>query len=477
MKDLVVFSDVESYFDSIVEVKQIEFGERNLPDFNNKVRKMLFFALREGLRETFKKYKSLKWYNQHLEKYATYLLVKKNNELYLNCSLQSQENKEHFIISNSFIKLNDMEHFNNIVNQDVLKDNFSAFSNQYDSIEQLANEIDDKLIVPIKHKSPKSKETKEGLFIFGLGGYTFTHVLPNLKRLPRIACVDYKYGRSKLFAEKFNFEYHLLHSFQSKQLLLDVKNPVVVIATYHSDHSSLAKWIFDINPNAYIFVEKPPCLTEMDLKYLQNIYHNNGNIEVGFNRRYVKINQNVKKTVQGKKLFITFSIKEVLIKNNHWYNWSNQGTRLSGNLVHWIDLGNYWVDSNPTSLVMNFSEDSLDDFTLSISYSNGSLVNITCSDKGNSLRGVQELAEIRFNQETILIQDNLTVRHIKSNGKSSVKKYLIRDKGHSNMYKEFMKNIQGNKSFNYSLTDLERVSIITTKASQMLKNKINFSRL
>lgn len=127
---------------------------------------------------------------------------------------------------------------------------------------------------------------------------------------------------------------------------------------------------------------------------------------------------------------------------------------------------------NPISLTMNFSGNSLDDFNLSIAYKNGSLVNITCSDKGNSLRGVQELAEIRYENDTILVEDNLKFTHIKSSGKKTVKRYFRRDKGHKRMYLDFSKNLEDNK-FNYTFKHLERTSMITTTASNMLQNEIH----
>ncbi|WP_422107355.1 Gfo/Idh/MocA family protein [Winogradskyella sp.] len=477
MKDLVVFCDIKDFFDKVVSVETHTVGHTNLPEFQNKWRKSLFFAAREGLRETFKKYQSLKWYNSHIEKYATFLLVKKDNKLYLNCSIQSQKNSDLFIVNTNFYEVESVDAYKGITDAPNLKgpsflDYFNQYSRQFDYQSLGLNRL---IKVPSRYSSPKDKEYEEGLFIFGLGGYAFTHILPGLKTLPRIACVDYKAERSAMFKERFSFKHSLLHPFQSKDLIASVKNPVVVIATFHSDHAALAKWIFDLNPNSRIFIEKPPTVTYEDYLLLKEVFEKKGNVEIGFNRRHIPLNKKIKSILNNKKVFITFSIKEVLIKDNHWYNWNNQGTRLTGNVVHWIDLANYWINSEPKTIVMNFSDSSLDDFNLSISYENGSLANITCSDKGNSLRGVQELIELRFGQETILIEDDLIFKHIRSNGKKTVKRFLIRNKGHKNMYKSFHENLKDNL-FEYSLDDLRRTSLVTTKSAGMLMEKKHIYR-
>jgi len=166
-------------------------------------------------------------------------------------------------------------------------------------------------------------------------------------------------------------------------------------------------------------------------------------------------------------LIITISVKEVLIEKNHWYYWGNQGSRITGNLIHWVDLANYWIDSEVSSITMNSSRLSSEDLNISIAYQNGSIANITVSDKGNSLRGVQELIEIRFNNETILIQDYLKYIHIKSSGRKETRSFIRRDKGHARMYKEFRNNLKTG-AFVYSLKDLERTSVNTIRASRML---------
>ena len=137
-----------------------------------------------------------------------------------------------------------------------------------------------------------------------------------------------------------------------------------------------------------------------------------------------------------------------------------------------FDLANFWIDSIPIEI--NLISNPFDPETSSISvlFKNGSILNITASDMGNSLRGVQEKIEVRFDNETIFIDDFLSLTHIKNNGLKFKKSNLLRDKGHNAMYKNFIKIINKVKSSDYSVIDLINSSVVTFYSSYMLQNNI-----
>jgi predicted dehydrogenase len=247
---------------------------------------------------------------------------------------------------------------------------------------------------------------------------------------------------------------------------------VAIIASYHSDHASLANKVFNHNPSTFIFIEKPPAVTLEDLSKLIELYNKGAKIEIGFNRRFINHSKYVKQQVQNRVVIITCSIKEVNINPNHWYLWKNQGTRITGNCVHWFDLANFWIGSMPVEVNLISNPKDSESCAISVLYSNGSILNITASDKGNSLRGVQETIEIRYENETIFIDDFLSLTHIKSNGFKARKLNFFRDKGHHSMYKNFMKIINNEKSSEYSVIDLINTTVVTFYASLMLEKNI-----
>ena len=65
---------------------------------------------------------------------------------------------------------------------------------------------------------------------------------------------DYKSGVANEFRSKYDFRNHFLVPEDSFSLLKKVKHPVAIIATYHSDHATLATSIYKENPETSIFI-------------------------------------------------------------------------------------------------------------------------------------------------------------------------------------------------------------------------------
>ncbi len=174
---------------------------------------------------------------------------------------------------------------------------------------------------------------------------------------------------------------------------------------------------------------------------------------------------------EDKPVIISLTVNEVKINSNHWYQWPNQGTRLTGNACHWIDLCQYLIGSEPIELTVNRSQNSMDDCCLVVCYKNGSLATMTFTDKGCGTRGVQELIEVKQNDATYRIDDMLSLTVDKMNRTRSVYRSVKRDKGHKRMYESFSRSVLGGRiQSQYPLTDLELVSEIMCTASTMLIN-------
>lgn len=457
---------------NIIEVKQFHNYDRDRPDFHNKYLKMLYFFRWEGITNTIRKYSAHKYKQQ---RYLTFLIIQIENNKYFNASIQSDKNVENFVIKNEFYPYNEID-FKNI------EKNAEYYFNEFNQFGETSNyrifNIDPSKKVSLKENNKEFVQKYEsGLFIYGLGGYVKMFIIHHFKNIKKLACIDYKAWITKDFQKKYRFTYSYNTAKSSFPLLENTKYPIAIIATYHSDHALLASKLFSTNPNTVIFIEKPPTVTLDDLLLLIDLYNKKANIEIGFNRRFIDYSHYVKKNVEGKILIITCSVKEVLINPNHWYLWKNQGTRITGNAVHWFDLGNWWIQSNPVEI--NLLSNPLDSETSAISvlYQNGSLLNLTISDKGNSLRGVQEKIEIRFDNQTIFINDFITMTHNKNNGIKYRRYKLIRDKGHNTMYNNFNKIVHKKASSNYSVSDLIKTSLVTYYASFMLKNNIRNMRI
>lgn len=256
----------------------------------------------------------------------------------------------------------------------------------------------------------------------------------------------------------------------SLPLYAKIDDPVAVISTYHSAHFKIAKELFLANPKGKVFIEKPVVVRFQDASELIDLKKQGFWLDAGYNRRYIDWNimiMRMLKTIKSPKI-INISVKETIIPPMHWYYWPNQGTRITGNLCHWIDLAYFWVKSKPREMTLLGTEDS---FGLSILFEDGSIANITASDKGNDLRGVQEKIEVRAEDRTIFIDDYKKMTMF-NNGSSVVKKKILRDKGHDAMYRRFLKAAGSSEQPLYAEDDLFWVSYMTDKAAQMfVENK------
>jgi len=165
-------------------------------------------------------------------------------------------------------------------------------------------------------------------------------------------------------------------------------------------------------------------------------------------------------------LSISIIVKELKLPVTHWYFWPNQGTRISGNLCHWIDLVMHFSSSIPSKIVMLNSGDTL---ALSILFKDGTLSNITASDLGDDLRGVEEYIEIRGGDKTISIYDfkKLVIRSGKF---KKVIRRLRRNKGHDAMYSSLKQAWLEDKEPQYPDEHIYWVSYIIETASKMLLN-------
>jgi predicted dehydrogenase len=470
MAAIVKFRDLE--YDNLISVEQQGVDELDRPDVANKYRKLLFFVFREGFIRTWNKIRSKTKKEFLLEKKYTLIVLGLNGKRYSNFSIQTAEDKENFVIRNSFQEQSEPLKFSEITD----KKSFNQF------VENSSVTI----ALTIKNSTNENKgeiiENDKGVFIYGLGDYSRVYIAPNIKKLTKLFCVDYNFSFSKYYKERFGYRDFGLVPEDSYDALSRVKDPLAIIATYHSDHARIADEIFNTNSNALIFIEKPPVVTLNDLRVLVGLYDRNARLEIGYNRRFIPINKEIRNQTFHDQKVITISVKEILINESHWYFWKNQGTRITGNLTHWIDLAVFWINGPPIEINVLNSPSKDETIAVSILFSEGSLVNITVSDKGESMRGVQEHIEIRTKDETYRIEDYIKFTRIRSNGRKVVKRNLIRVKGHDLMYKHLTEVYTSKEEVTYTKEDLVKSALTTYYVSKMYTEgtrnlKINTSEI
>ena len=308
-------------------------------------------------------------------------------------------------------------------------------------------------------------------------------MLPYLAQLYRNTVIDLNPFLANTMRDRFNFLHADTSFSRAFKRLKEVKQPVVVIATYHSTHVEVAEEALQANPNARIFMEKPPVTTKGQLERLLKLRQDGGLIEIGYNRRYTKHLRLAKTALDesDEPITITCIVKEKFLPLEHWYYWPTQGTRITGNLSHWIDLGIFLIREQPLDMNLLSSSERFptDEAAISVHFEGGSQLNLIASDRGNELRGIQEFIDIRKGNVSVFIEDFLRLT-IQKGGKKRVIKSLLRDKGHKNMYRSFLENCQNDSNFYYPNEDLMISSLMYLDIAEALgqnKKHIRYNSL
>ncbi len=169
-------------------------------------------------------------------------------------------------------------------------------------------------------------------------------------------------------------------------------------------------------------------------------------------------------------------IREVEITADHWYLWPNQGTRVAGNLCHWIDLAFHLLGPGPRAVEVAVSPRVSDDprdadaeRAFTITFDDGSVATLMPTTRGDSVRGVQEQIEIRRGGLALRLDDlwrlnglrrGLPVRH----------RTLWRGKGHGPMYRSAIKRFAAGDAAAYPAADLRRVGEVQLAATEAVRS-------
>ncbi len=303
------------------------------------------------------------------------------------------------------------------------------------------------------------------IYLFGHGGYVRQYVSQNFPE-DIAAAVDY---RAALMRRHLSVDYPIFSSAAPLmgQIARDVE-PLVIISTYHSDHASMAFDVLEANPSARVFIQKPAAVELRDIERLVALRHQGAWIDVGFNRRHAPHTRWLKEKVDElpRPLVISALVKEVKLPESHWYFWSNQGTRVTGNLCHWIDLAYHLVGSPPVELTMLGSGDNT---SLTIKFDDGSIASILGTDRGDDLRGVEERIEVRGGDTTLTVDDFRRATE-RSGGTTRVRRGMRRRKGHAAMFSDLRERWMSGARPSYPEADLYWTGYMTWHAARLLSS-------
>ncbi len=187
-----------------------------------------------------------------------------------------------------------------------------------------------------------------------------------------------------------------------RDILRDDKIKYVYIASNHASHSDYAAEALEAGKSVY--VEKPIAVSFQQLHRLESAVKSTaGCIRAGFNRPVSKMLMKIREHFPPEETPITLScyVTGHHIPQDHWYRKPQEGTRICGNIAHWIDLFVHIASWNKLEdrweISVNWSDDSVRDDNLAIVLTSdrGDLINIVLTSRAEPFEGINETINLQ----------------------------------------------------------------------------------
>jgi predicted dehydrogenase len=324
----------------------------------------------------------------------------------------------------------------------------------------------------IRDRSASTRNIERGAAVIAAGDYVRTDVIPALRRsgFALRVVADLEPHVAAYTKDRFGFDIAVT----DWQRALEVPDAdTVVVASFHDSHATIAAEALRQGKN--VLLEKPPVVTTEDLNELLKAARAGGFLEIGYNRRYAPFARAARDLLTSAEgpTTITMLVKEVEIPSQHWYRWPKEGTRVTGNLCHWIDLAIFLLGADQSATEVTLSApghaEPDEERTFTIVFRDGSAATIVATQRGDSTLGVQEFIDIRRGDLSIQIDDFRRLRATRS-GRSIRRSYSWRNKGHLDMYREILRRIRSREPSGYTLRELELSSQLTILATDMVRS-------
>lgn len=322
---------------------------------------------------------------------------------------------------------------------------------------------------------PNLKRTRS-ISIIGCGQFSFSAIayflyFNNKGRF--LGCFDIKKEEAKSMARFYNFK----KIYQTHiELLNDSKCKLIYIASNHASHTYYA--VEALRRNIDVYIEKPISVTFEQFKELQKaIKSSQSNVYIGYNRPHSKAIKYLAAEIKGKKQPISLScfISGHKIESDHWYRKPEEGTRVCGNMGHWIDLmihlfSQRGIIPSKYQIQITYADiiESDDNILVGISTDYHDIASIYLTSRSEPFEGINET--INFQCDNIIAKiDDFRKMTIWKDHNLINKNYWPKDVGHKNAI------LQPFNSQKRDFYEIECSTLLMLKIKDMVINKLNFS--
>jgi predicted dehydrogenase len=229
-----------------------------------------------------------------------------------------------------------------------------------------------------------------------------------------------------------------------------------------------------IESKKHCFVEKPLCIKESQLEEIKEKYTGENIIQVGFNRRFAPLIQNMKKSLGQTPMSLNYRVNAGIIPKDVWIQDTNiGGGRIVGEVCHFIDTCSFLIGSDVESVFatsIKKADKSIpdeDNVSILLNYKNGSTATITYFAYGDNSMP-KESIEAFANGISIHLNDFREL--ITYKGKTTKEKSSNQDKGFVNEFKAFEASVKsGNPAISFN--SIYNTTKTTFKILESLRTK------
>ncbi len=273
--------------------------------------------------------------------------------------------------------------------------------------------------------------------IIGCGQFAFSTI-----------CYFLYFGRKKNFYNCYDIDFHKSKSLSTfwgfkssvespNDIFDDKKTRLIYIASNHFTHTEYA--IEALKRDIDVYVEKPISVSkEQFYRLKRHLKQSQSNFYVGYNRPHSKAVKLLSKFISDAPFSIQCFISGHVISHDHWYRNDNEGTRICGNMGHWIDLGIYLFNLRgriPRKYHISLQQaDPLepdDNIVVNISTEYNDLISIFLTSRSEPFEGINETINI-LNSKLICKIDDFRKMQIWIDGKYKSYRFRPKDVGHKN---------------------------------------------
>ncbi len=217
-------------------------------------------------------------------------------------------------------------------------------------------------------------------------------------------------------------------------------NPAVKIVYIASNHFSHAEYaVQSILSGRTTYIEKPIATTYSHLVRIQKALQLSPvKVFAGYNRPFSAAIRDLRSAVTVKRseaMSLQCYIAAHSLSPSHWYRHPDEGTRICGNVGHWLDLAVHlfcWRQlPAKLNISLTFADESVadDDLVIGLSSDLGDLISIMITSRCEPFEGINETINFQHHK-TIAKIDDFRSMTLWQGARLTKRKYWPKDVGH-----------------------------------------------